>query len=230
MPGECPLLVLNGRLEPALARWLVEVRAGRKPETGLGPHTVRDDLLAVDGGADRLVLAGLPAAIVAGDLDSVSDEALAWHEARGARRVLLPDPDANDLEKVLALARERGARRGCVAAFEGARLDMLLGLFALLGRADTPPLLLLGSSQIARALPPGEHAVPTAADEPFSLVAPIRAAAVELKGAVWTLDRSRPLEPGCRGVSNRATGDELLVSSDAPLLLFRAAPWSGDRP
>lgn len=230
MPRRCPLLVLNGRLDPALARWLGEVRGGRIPDALPAPFSAEGELLAVDGGADRLRSADLPAALVAGDLDSVSAEGLAWHRNRGAAIVELSDQSANDLEKALALARSRGAERCCIAAFEGTRLDMLLGLFALLPLSGSLPLLLLGADQLARALPAGRHRLPTAPGVPFSLVAPSQAVAVTLVGARWPLEAQEPLRPGCRGVSNRATGDELLLDCDGPLLHFSDAPWSEDRP
>jgi thiamine pyrophosphokinase len=230
MPFHCPLLVLNGDLDAALARWLHEVRGGQRAEEALAPFSARGELLAVDGGADRLMEHGLAAELVVGDLDSASDTALAWHRRHGAEILPLPDQERNDLEKALDLAQERGARQACIAAFEGTRLDMLFGLVTLLNRPAAPTLLLLGTDQLLRALPAGEHRLPLPAGEPFSLVSPVAPVRVALGGARWPLTPDRPLAPGCRGVSNLSLGSGLKLSSDGPLLLFTRAPWSGGSP
>lgn len=230
-----PLLLLNGHTPEALLRLLHPGRTAGSVELASilpveeGAHgeawTRLGELWAADGGANCLSAAGLPAAVVVGDLDSLSPEARRWHGERGARLLECPGQEDNDLEKALALLAAEGHRRCWVAGFEGERLDMLLGLAGLLDPEGSPALRLLGTSQILIPLGPGEHVFPVVADEAFSLLAQ-PAARLELAGARWE-GVELELGPGCRGVSNRALGGRLTLRvRSGRLLLVRRAPWS----
>jgi thiamine pyrophosphokinase len=231
-----PLLVLNARppvrllerLAPGPVPGEVRCRDGLPVECGpAGESWARlGELWAADGGGNALWRAGLPARAVVGDLDSLLPEARDWHKARGARIVEQADQDCNDLEKALACLLAAGVERCWVAAFEGGRLDMLLGLSGWLHPDRQPRLRLLGEEQVVHPLTPGRHEFDLAVDEPFSLVPLAAACQVEIRGARWEGPACR-IEPGCRGVSNRARGGRLLlaVAGGAPLLV-RRAPWA----
>ena len=91
-------------------------------------------VVAADGGLDRAVALGLAVDVVIGDLDSVSDAALAAAEAAGTRVVRHPAAkDATDLELALDAAVALGARRVLVVASAEGRLDHLLASLELLG-------------------------------------------------------------------------------------------------
>ena len=234
IPGT-PILMLNGRppvrllerLQPgpwtgsARVGGLLPVECGAEGEAWSRPGL----LAAADGGANALWRAGLPAGLVGGDLDSLLPEARAWHLSRGARLEELPDQDHNDLEKVLDLLAVMEVERCWVAGFEGGRLDMLLGLAGLLESAR-PRLRLLGEEQVLIPLAAGRHAFTAREGEPFSLLALAGDCVLGMEGARWSAGELR-LEPGCRGVSNRATGGPLVITARrGALLLARRAPWA----
>ena len=95
-------------------------------------------VIAADSGLDHAMALGLAVDLVVGDLDSVSDDALAAAEASGIpierHRV---DKDATDAELAVIAAIERGAEHVVVLTGAGVvdRFDHLLGTVALLGHA-----------------------------------------------------------------------------------------------
>ena len=105
--------------------------------SGPGPDVAMPDaetVVAADGGLDRAFALGVAVDVVIGDLDSVSDAALAAAEAAGTRVVRHPAAkDATDLELALDEAIALGARRVLVVASAEGRLDHLLASLELLG-------------------------------------------------------------------------------------------------
>ena len=90
--------------------------------------------------------------VVVGDMDSVTGEALAEAEARGAEIVRYdPDKDATDLELALQLACERGASSITLVGGHGGRLDHFLGNIALLASLpkEVKVCALMGETEIA---------------------------------------------------------------------------------
>ncbi|MFA7331907.1 MAG: thiamine pyrophosphokinase [Candidatus Delongbacteria bacterium] len=232
-----PLLILNGRaptallarLRPAAQPGWVDLPAPLPVEMGEegAAWTRSGPLWAADGGANTLHAAALPAACVVGDLDSLTAEARLWHVRHGARLLECPEQDDNDLEKALRHLAAAGCPRCWVGGFEGDRLDMLLGLAALLDVPGAPALRLAGEQQILLPLGPGEHVFPVAAEEAFSLLAPA-GCRLNLAGARWG-GPGLELRPGCHGVSNRALGGQLrLTVLQGRVHLVRQAPWGSD--
>ena len=85
-------------------------------------------------------------------MDSVTGEALAEAEARGAEIVRYdPDKDATDLELALQLACERGASSITLVGGHGGRLDHFLGNIALLTSLpkEVKVCALMGETEIA---------------------------------------------------------------------------------
>ena len=90
--------------------------------------------------------------VVVGDMDSVTGEALAEAEARGAEIVRYdPDKAATDLELTLQLACERGASSITLVGGHGGRLDHFLGNIALLASLpkEVKVCALMGETEIA---------------------------------------------------------------------------------
>jgi thiamine pyrophosphokinase len=119
-----------------------EERALNEPDvvvvaSGPGPVVAVPDagtVVAADGGLHRALALGLAVDVVIGDLDSVSDAALAAAEAAGTRIVRHPAAkDASDLELALDEALALGARRVLVVASADGRVDHLLASLELLG-------------------------------------------------------------------------------------------------
>jgi len=226
-----PLLVLNGHPPRALLAALANAGeawwstlpacAGEAGAAWRRPGPV----WAADGGANTLWAEGLAAAAVVGDLDSIAPAALDWHRARGARILARRDQDHNDLEKALAELAAAGAARCWVAGFEGERLDMFLGLSALLGPGRPPRLALAGEAQVVLPLAAGRQVLELGVDARFSLLALAEVCRLDLEGARWQ-GRDIRLEPGCGGVSNRARGAvTVTVHRGSPLVAIRA-PWA----
>ncbi|HET7409287.1 MAG TPA: thiamine diphosphokinase [Paracoccaceae bacterium] len=169
------------------------------------------ELVAADGGADRLAGWGLAPAAVIGDMDSVADPER-W---RGSSRVLqLPEQDTTDFEKCL-YATEAPFYIG--AGFTGARVDhMLAVLHAMLARPGKP-VVLLGEADAIALLPPGRvigvDLAPGARVSLFPL-APVRG--THSAGLTWPVE-GLEMAPGVRiGTSNIATGGRVELGFDAP--------------
>ena len=110
----------------------IVVAGGDPPPAGrvLPPHT---SVIAADGGLDHVYARGMRIDLVVGDLDSVSESALARARADGVAIDHRPAAkDETDLELALDHARERGATRVLVLGAGGGRLDHALGNLLLL--------------------------------------------------------------------------------------------------
>jgi thiamine pyrophosphokinase len=122
---------------------------GRDPispvPVGLLDPDLLDDaelVIAVDAGADAVLLAGRRPHILIGDLDSITSEALEELEAAGTEIVRLPmAKDETDTEAALRLAVGYGAEQVLVlGALGGPRLDHLIGNLLLLGAEWLEPV------------------------------------------------------------------------------------------
>lgn len=103
---------------------------------GPGPGVIDDAgafVIAADSGLDRAMEMGLRVDLVVGDLDSVSDEALAAARAAGIPVEVHPvDKDATDLELALEECVARGTTQVQVVALDGGRPDHWLANVSLL--------------------------------------------------------------------------------------------------
>jgi thiamine pyrophosphokinase len=188
-------------------------------------------VVAADGGLDHARALGLDVAVVVGDFDSVSDEALEVATAAGTRAVRHPaEKDATDLELALDEAVGRSPSRILVLAGDGGRLDHLLGILLLLGSARYAGVLLdaeIGAASVhvirdERELTgrPGDLV------SLFALHGP--AYGVRTVGLAYPL-AGETLEPGSsRGVSNVFAEPTARVSIETGVLLaVRPGPEEG---
>jgi thiamine pyrophosphokinase len=200
---------------------VVVVAAGSGPDVrGLLPADAV--VIAADGGLDRAGELGLAPALVIGDLDSVSPEALGAAESAGVTVERHPAAkDATDLELALHAALGLAPRRIVVVGSDGGRLDHMLGSLLLLGvdaLAGVAVDALVGGALVhvvrgTRVLAgdPGETITLLALHGP--------ARGVTTEGLLYPL-RGETLEPGsCRGVSNAFTRVEASVSLASGVLL-----------
>lgn len=94
-------------------------------------------MIAADGGGNALYAEGLTPHLVIGDLDSLSDAALAAWRAQGVTIRRFPaDKDETDLELALLAAIERGATQIDVLGALGGRWDQGLANVALLAMPE----------------------------------------------------------------------------------------------
>lgn len=86
-----------------------------------------DFLIAADGGLQHLRRMVLVPQLLIGDLDSVTEEDLAWLEQRRVEIRRFPkDKDFTDLELALQAAKERGYSEIMLVAALGGRVDQML--------------------------------------------------------------------------------------------------------
>jgi thiamine pyrophosphokinase len=103
------------------------VFAGGAMAIPAGPLPEADYVIAADSGLDHAVSLGFTVDLLVGDLDSVTDQALAAARAGAIEIEEHPeDKDATDLELALAAAVRHGAGRIVVVGGGGGRMDHLL--------------------------------------------------------------------------------------------------------
>ena len=190
--------------------------------SGANEHTV---WMAVDGGLDHALAAGLEPTHLVGDLDSVTEEGLAW-AARHADISRHPtDKDQTDTELALALASKFDPERITLVG-GGDRLDHTIagiGALGALGLTSVPVLDGWWEGQHVRVVHgPGSATLRLVPESTLSLLALhgpcVR---VTLSGARWELDQF-DLEPLIgMGVSNEvpAALDESTTSVEVEVTL-----------
>ena len=183
-----------------------------------------DVVVAVDGGADALARVGLVPALLVGDLDSISPEALADLKSRGVEVLALPTAkDETDTEAALRLAIARGATRITVFnALGGPRLDHLLGNLLLLTAPWLSPVQVTLVDGLHKAfLVKGDGVVTGRPGDTVSLL-PLTEAVQDVwtEGLLYPLCGEPLLQGATRGVSNEMTGDSARVTHGEGALLL----------
>ncbi len=201
------VLVANGEL-----RWTPELTA---------LAAAAPALLAADGGADHLARVGIPPTAVVGDLDSISAATRAW--VGEDRLVHLPDQDRTDLEKAMVYAFDELAVPGLtVLGALGGRPDHELGNLGLLARmARGLELLYLSGDGVMLAVE-GVLKLPAEAGETWSFWTFDPAVRVTLRGVEWPVEGADLSAAARPSVSNRASGDRVVVESvGGAVVVFR---------
>ncbi|MFM8304148.1 MAG: thiamine diphosphokinase [Actinomycetota bacterium] len=198
----CAIVLAGGELPPVGA--LARVLAGGTPL-----------VVAADSGLDHAHALGLRVDVVVGDLDSVSDAAVARARAAGTEFETHPvDKDATDLELALATARARGARRITVVGGGGGRHDHLLANALVLAIEDFADLeldALVGTARITVVRSRTElHGRPGA----LCSLLPVGgvARAVHTDGLRFPLHGEDLLPGSTRGISNELLGTTAVVT------------------
>ena len=206
---------------------IVVVAAGEGPDVrALLPDQAF--VIAADGGVERAQALGLEVALVVGDLDSASPDAVAAAERRGAVVTRHPaEKDATDLELALEEAAARSPRRLVVVASATGRLDHLLSSLHALA---TPSLARIEVDALV-----GDTLVHVVRDErlihgqPGELMTlqPIGGAAegVITNGLAYPLDGDTLHPFSSRGVSNILSATPVRVAvARGTLLVIRSSP------
>jgi len=136
-------------------------------------------ILAVDGGLDHALAAGLTPSRLIGDLDSVSSAGLAWANANAMISRHSTDKDRTDTELALALAAEMHPARITLIG-GGNRLDHSITAIGALGHRSLMSILRLdgwwngehfdvlhGPGELKLVLPPGLTAITRCAPRPL---------------------------------------------------------------
>ena len=176
------------------------------------------DLVAADGGADRLLALGVEPQAVVGDMDSISPQAKARLEGRLHE---VGEQSTTDFDKVL---RSVHAPFALALGFAGGRMDHGLAVMHGLARhAIAPqggwPVLVLGPRDLAFHAPPGRTlSLALRQGDPFSLF-PLDAVQGESRGLEWPINGLNFSPAGLIGTSNRVTEGQVELRIDAPGML-----------
>jgi thiamine pyrophosphokinase len=204
------LIIANGDLPPD---GVVRGAARRTRDAG-------GIIVCADGGARHAVRLRIRPDVILGDLDSVPQS------ARGAfpRTPILrnSDQESTDLEKALRYCLAAKCGSVVVVGAVGDRIDHSSGALGCLRKYGRMiGMLLLDRAGELRLLGRKET-IAVSPGETFSLIPIGRCAGITVKGAEYPLS-GEALELGVReGISNRATGRELLIRhGSGTLLLYR---------
>jgi thiamine pyrophosphokinase len=188
----------------------------------LGPDPAIDQLVAVDGGLDGALAAGLSPTLLVGDMDSVSPEGMQWATDNGVPCERHP-VDKDDTDTALALRHlvSRGDLAGHDLVVLGAgnadRLDHLLGTLLALGGPELAQARSItaafGATRVHVLHPPGKLHLMIGSGRTFSLLAlhgPCSGVGVD--GAGWQLIGATLTPTSTLGISNVAIDDTVIVS------------------
>lgn len=114
-----------------------------------------------------------------------------------------------DAEKALLLALEREATEIALLGATGQRLDHTLGNVWLVARYHDRAEVVLADEYGELRVISGRHTLNTHSGFRVSLLALTADATLDTEGLKWPLHGA--LEPGTRGLSNEAVGDEVVV-------------------
>lgn len=197
----------------------------------LAPHVVaalEDEaiILAVDGGLDHALEAGLIPSGLIGDLDSISDAGLEWAEAHATISRHPTDKDQTDTELALAFATDMNPARVTLIG-GGNRLDHSVAAIGALGHGALTSIPRLdgwwNGEHFDVLHGPGALELELVPSSTLSLVAMHGpCTGVSISGTRWTLDRVRLAALVGQGVSNQVdrAGVATLRLSSGVLTIF----------
>lgn len=170
------------------------------------------DLLAVDGGADHALAAGVMPKWVSGDFDSIS--AHARQTIDPARLFHTPDQDQTDFDKAVSLTE---APLVMAVGFTGARLDHTMAGMSTLLRNPHRRLVMDAGVDLCFLAPPRLR-LDLAEGVRFSLY-PMGRLECDSSGLVWAT-RGLVFDPAGRlGTSNAVSAGPVELRPSAPLML-----------
>jgi thiamine pyrophosphokinase len=187
-------------------------------------------LIAVDGGADTVLNAGLCPEAVVGDMDSISPAA---RSAFADRLHPIEEQDSTDFAKAL---RAFPAPFAIAVGFVGARVDHFLACLSEMARSGAPVVLLSGEDCVCLA--PSRLSLDLLPGTRVSLW-PLARSAGRSTGLRWPIDGLVFAPAGRVGTSNMATGAVTLAIEAGPMALILPAAaldrlllglgwWSGE--
>jgi thiamine pyrophosphokinase len=181
-----------------------------------------DVVAAADSGADLLLAAQVRPQIVVGDMDAVSEEALATAE----QVIRIVDDETTDCDKLLAYLEEQGHEEITLACVEGDLLDHALASTQSALRSNITVRLALRRG-IAWILKPSSPVrVPAGRTGRVSLLPLTAVEGASLSGVAWPLDGVKLSPDGRLSISNKAVGAEIeaRVEGGAALLFVEYLP------
>jgi len=188
------------------------------------PGEAGDLVIAADGGADLALAMGMVPAIVIGDMDSISaDAARRLREAGAAFHPHPRDKNQTDLELALDLALQHAPSDITVLNAMGGRWDMSLANVLLLSsrRVLGVNITIVDGSQYIRLIADGQRIALTGRDGDTLSLIPLDPVitGVTVTGVAWPLTGEDLVRGQTRGVSNRFTSTEVMISLDTGRLI-----------
>ena len=186
-------------------------------------------VLAADGGLDHALAAGLTPAGLIGDLDSVSDDALAWAQAHATIHRHDPAKDQTDTELALGVAADLAPKRIVLLAGGGDRLDHTLAALGALGDPDLTSVPVIegwwGEQHFHVLHGPGRLRLEAQVGATVSLLATHGpCSGVSITGCRWTLTDADLAPLVGHGVSNEAVESAVEVSVSSGVLTVLSDP------
>jgi len=199
--------------------------------------------ICADGAADKLLAMALPSFkpdLICGDLDSVGASTMQHYSALGVEVIgMRNDQDTTDLSKALNEASRRGCDEAVVLGqFSGlgGRLDHTFGIIQSLFLAQAPlgpfrKVLCVSNEATMQLLLPesGPKQTIESVEGCSCGLVPIAGTCNEVTttGLAWDLTKDRLGFGGLVSTSNQVALDEVVVTSDNPLLWTMAFPAAG---
>lgn len=146
-----------------------------------------DRIIAVDGGVNALVEAGLRPETIIGDLDSAEPEKVNDAQREGTEVIQLDEQESTDFEKALRYAITQGFAAVDVIGYRGSRFDHELATLAVAGRfADQIEIRLLDNEAVGSILTgPAEKELNGLKGMTCSILAVYPCTGLELTGFEW---------------------------------------------
>ena len=182
-------------------------------------RTTYDQLVALDGAANRLLDLNLIPDVIVGDLDSITTSVLNQCESSGVHIVRIPSQEKSDISKGLQwVQQEQPNARIDVIGVEIGRYDHHLAAYSALFECQSSATLLLNGWTATRvdSKPTTFQVKPHAI---ISLIAFGSVQGVSLEGCQYPLQNAS-LTTGTQGVSNKAIESEIVVSAQSGNLLL----------
>lgn len=173
-----------------------------------------DILLAADAGADLALRHGIVPHAIIGDLDSVSEAAL----ASGADIYKFDDENSTDCDKLLQWVVIQGHRSIRLIGVEGDRLDHVLGTLGSCARSPLDIRLILRDGE-GILLKAGHHRLEAVAGQRVSLLPVGEVEGVDAPGLRWPLTQATLQLDGLVSVSNVVETAPLEISIASGTLL-----------
>jgi len=176
-----------------------------------------DFIIAADGGVVCCRDYGIDPDILIGDLDSARTLDPPFPKEKTIHN---PDQYSTDMEKALALAREKAPQRIDVINAFGKRTDHTLGnLFFLYSFDYSGTLYMHDDNGSMCRLGPGKHTLKGLRGRTVSIFAPLPVMNLRISGFAWPLQEEK-LEPMFVGVSNVIEEDEAAIEIGEGSLFF----------
>lgn len=183
-----------------------------------------DLVIAVDGGADYCLAAGIVPDRLIGDLDSVSESVLKTLKSKGKKIIAYSaEKDFTDLELALQHAVDLGGTELVILGALGARWDMSVANLMLLGAdflKEKKVRMVVENQEAVLLRPKEELSILGAPGDVLSLI-PLGgdAEGISTSGLRYRLDREPLAFTATKGVSNQLISHEANVRLESGMLL-----------